>query len=177
MLANERRKLVLRGDLTFQEAEESDLDTILDIYNFYILTTTATFYHNQISKEELRGIVFIGHEKYQTYLIHCRSEMVGFCFLTQFRKKEAYDRTAEIGVYLKPEFTDKGMGSSVVTFLEDIARTKKIRVLLASISGENTPSMKLFQRMGYEKCAHYRKVGEKFGRFLDVVDYQKILGN
>jgi L-amino acid N-acyltransferase YncA len=30
--------------------------------------------------------------------------------------------------------------------------------------------------MGFEKCAHYKKAGEKFGRFLDVIDYQKMLG-
>jgi phosphinothricin acetyltransferase len=124
---------------------------------------------------ELRQIVFLNHEKYQTYLIHYRNEMVGFCFLTQFRKREAYDWTAEIGVYLKPEFTGRGLGGSIVTFLEDIARSKRIRVLLASISGENTSSIRLFERMGFEKCAHYREVGEKFGRLLDIVDYQKIL--
>ncbi|MBI2329156.1 MAG: N-acetyltransferase [Chloroflexi bacterium] len=126
-------------NLTFHKVEENDLETILDIYNFYI-------------------------------------ETAGFCFLTQYKKKEAYNRTAEIGVYLNPEFTGKGLGSSVVAFLEKVASSKQIRVVLASISGENTASIKLFQRMGFEKCAHYREVGEKFGRLLDVVDYQKILG-
>jgi L-amino acid N-acyltransferase YncA len=163
------------NNLTFQKAEECDLETILDIYNFYVLNTTATFYHSRISKEELRQFVFIGHEKYQTYLIHYCNEMVGFCFLTQYKKKEAYNRTAEIGVYLKPAFAGKGLGSSVVAFLEEIAGSKQIRVLSASISGENVASIKLFQRIGFEECAHYKEVGEKFGRSLDVVDYQKIL--
>jgi L-amino acid N-acyltransferase YncA len=31
--------------------------------------------------------------------------------------------------------------------------------------------------MGYEKCAHYKHVGEKFGRFVDVIDYEKILSD
>ncbi|MBI3931443.1 MAG: N-acetyltransferase [Chloroflexi bacterium] len=163
-------------NLTFHKVEENDLETILDIYNFYILTTTSNFYHSPISKEELRQLIFIGHEKYQTYLIRYYNETAGFCFLTQYKKKEAYNRTAEIGVYLNPEFTGKGLGSSVVAFLEKVASSKQIRVVLASISGENTASIKLFQRMGFEKCAHYREVGEKFGRLLDVVDYQKILG-
>jgi L-amino acid N-acyltransferase YncA len=162
-------------NITFLKAEEKDLKTILDLYNLYILTTTATFYHSPISKEELLQLIFIGHEKYQTYLIQYCNETVGFCFLTQYRKKEAYDQTAEIGVYLKPEFTGKGIGSAVVTFLEKVAGSKHFRVVLASISGENTASIKLFQRMGFEKCAHYREIGEKFGRFLDIIDYQKIL--
>jgi L-amino acid N-acyltransferase YncA len=162
-------------NLIFQIAGENDLDTILDIYNFYITTTTATFDLGQVSREVFCQRVFIGHDKYQTYLIYCNSEIAGFCFLTQFRKKKAYDRTAEIGLYLKPGFTGKGIGREAVAFMEKIAVTQQIKVLVASISAKNTASIKLCQKMGYEKCAHYKEVGEKFGRILDVVDYQKIL--
>jgi phosphinothricin acetyltransferase len=162
-------------NLTFQPAAENDLAAMLELYNFYIMNTTATFDHGKITPEEFRQRLFIGHEKYKTYLIRLGDDTVGFCFLTQYRKKAAYDRTAEIGLYLKPEFTGKGIGRLVVTFLEEIAVSKGIGVIIASISGENTASIKLFQKMGYEKCAHYKQVGEKFGRFVDVVDYEKIL--
>jgi len=162
-------------DLVFREARKSDLGAILDIYNFYIRTTTANFYCQAVSKEELRQIIFIGHQKYRTYVIYSAGKLAGFCFLTQYKKKQAYDRTAEIGVYIKPEFTGRGVGVTAVTFLEEEAASREMRVILASISSENTASMKLFEKMGYEKCAHYREVGEKFGRLLDVVDYQKIL--
>jgi phosphinothricin acetyltransferase len=162
-------------NLTFQPAAENDLAAMLELYNFYIMNTTATFDHGKITPEEFRQRLFIGHEKYKTYLIRLGDDTVGFCFLTQYRKKAAYDRTTEIGLYLKPEFTGKGIGRLAVTFLEEIAVSKGIGVIIASISGENTASIKLFQKMGYEKCAHYKQVGEKFGRFVDVVDYEKIL--
>jgi phosphinothricin acetyltransferase len=164
-------------NLIFHKAEEKDLESILELYNYYIVSTTAIFDQNKISREEFLQRIYVGHEKYQTYVIQYCNEPAGFCFLTQYRKKEAYDRTAEIGVYLKPEFIGKGIGSSVIAFLEKVANSKQIRVVLASISGENTASVKLFQRMGFEKCAHYREVAEKFGRFLDIVDYQKILSH
>ena len=162
-------------NLTFQPAAENDLAAMLELYNFYIMNTTATFDHGKITPEEFRQRLFIGHEKYKTYLIRLGDDTVGFCFLTQYRKKAAYDRTTEIGLYLKPEFTGKGIGRLAVTFLEEIAVSKGIGVIIASISGENTASIKLFQKMGYERCAHYRQVGEKFGRFIDVIDYEKIL--
>jgi L-amino acid N-acyltransferase YncA len=162
-------------NLIFQKAGEIDLDMILDIYNFYINTSTATFDLGEVSREVFCQRVFIGHDKYPTYLIYYFGEMIGFCYLTQFRKKKAYDRTAEAGLYLKPGFTAKGIGGEVVAFLEKVALTKQIRVLIASISAENAASIKLCQKMGYEKCAHYKEVGEKFGRILDVVEYQKIL--
>jgi L-amino acid N-acyltransferase YncA len=164
------------NDVTFKKAEKGDLDIILDIYNYYILNTTANFYRHPVSREEITQFILIGNEKYQTYLLHKKGEVAGFCFLTQYKKKDAYDHTAEIGVYLRPECVTRGLGSSAVAFLEEAASKKRIRVIVASISGENTGSMKLFEKMGYEKCAHYKEVGEKFGRLLDVVDYQKILG-
>jgi phosphinothricin acetyltransferase len=159
--------------LHFQQAAENDLDAIVEVYNYYIQTTTATFDIGKISREEFRQRIFLDDDKYQTYLLRYNDVPVGFCFLTQFKKKKAYDRTAEIGVYLKPEFTGRRIGCEVVTFLENIAKSKKFGVIVASISGENIASIKLFQKMGYEKCAHYKKVGEKFGRLLDVVDYQR----
>jgi phosphinothricin acetyltransferase len=162
-------------NLTFQPAAENDLAAMLELYNFYIINTTATFDHGQITPEEFRQRIFIGHEKYKTYIIRLGNDTVGFCFLTQYRKKAAYDRTAEIGLYLKPDFTGKNIGDDTVIFLEKVAISKGIRVIIASISGENTASIKLFQKMGYERCAHYRQVGEKFGRFIDVIDYEKIL--
>lgn len=162
--------------VTFEKAEEDDLETILDIYNFYVVTTTATFDHNPVSKDELRQRIFLDHEKYRTYLLQYCGETAGFCFLTQFKKKKGYERTAEIGLYLKPEFTSKGIGEQAIVFLEKIAVDRQIKVIIASICSENTASIKLVQRSGYEKCAHYKEVGEKFGRVLDVIDYEKILG-
>jgi L-amino acid N-acyltransferase YncA len=162
-------------NLTFQRAEETDLDTILSIYNYYIVTTTATFDYGPISEDEFRRRIFIDNGKYQTYLIRDHSDVAGFCFITQFRKKLAYDRTVEIGLYLKPEFTGKGIGRETITFLEKAAVDKQIKVIVASISGENIKSINLMLKMGYERCAQYKEVAEKFGRLLDVVDFQKIL--
>ena len=161
--------------LSFHEAEKKDLDKILDLYNFYISTTTVTFDWSPISEEQFRNRVFIGHDKYQTYIIHFLDEQIGFCFFKQYRNKEAYDHTAEIGIYLKPGYTGKGVGKETVIFLEQAAISKGIKVVIASISNENVTCIKLFEKMGYDRCAHYKQIGEKFGRFLDIVDFQKIL--
>ena len=60
--------------------------------------------------------------------------------------------------------------------LEKTAFKHGIKVLIGIISGDNQSSIKLFEKCGFEKCGHYKQVGEKFGKILDVVSYQKILG-
>lgn len=161
--------------LQYVEANEQDLESMLDLYNQYIETTSILFDHGPISLEEFSTRVYIRHNTYKTFLIKSDNEFYGFCFLTQFQKKIAYAKTAEVGIYLKPEFTRKGLGREILAYLEAIARKQHMEVLIASISGENVASLSLFRKLGYEQCAHYKRVAEKFGRKLDLVHFQKIL--
>lgn len=159
----------------FIEANETDLTSMLTIYNYYITNTTATFDLGPISMEEFKNRIFIKHSNYKTYLIYKENELLGFCFITQFRSKTAYDKTAEIGLYLKPEFTGKGLGAVTVNYLENAARQGHFETLIASISGENHSSIKLFEKLGYEKCAHYKRIAEKFNRKVDIIDFQRVI--
>ena len=162
-------------ELYYKEVLKDELNIILNIYNYYIENTTANYYHNSVPVEILKSHIFINHDKYKTYLVYYQNDLIGFCYITRFRKKEAYYRTAEIGIYLKPEFAGMKFGEQIIPYLEKNAKSNQIKVLIASISNENSASIKLIEKMGYTKCAHYKEVAEKFGRILDVVDYQKIL--
>lgn len=59
--------------------------------------------------------------------------------------------------------------------LIDECRQRGAHVLVACITGGNEASIKLHERMGFEQVSHFRQVGRKFGRWLDVVDLQLIL--
>jgi phosphinothricin acetyltransferase len=163
--------------ITFKEADLNDLNFVLDLYNYYILNTTATFDYEKITLEELQTRLSSNNKKYKTFLVCDKVDknIIGFCFLAQFRKKPAYDKSAEIGIYLKPEKTGQQLGHNIIEFLEEFAKENQIEVIVASISGENVNSIKLFNRMGYERCAHYKKIAVKFDRRLDLVHYEKIL--
>ena len=76
-------------------------------------------------------------------------------------------------LYLKPEFTNKGLGSIILKKMQDEAQAVGIHTLVAVISGDNDGSIALFERNGYEKCAHFKNLSEKFGRLLDIVCLQK----
>ena len=162
-------------EISFKNVEEKDLPFVLEIYNQYILTTTATFHLEPISMEKLRGFIYLNHPRYMAYMIYVQKELAGFCFLTQYKNLKAYDRTVEIGIYLKPEFIRQGLGTKAVQYLDKVARVNGFKIIIASISGENTASLKLFRNLGYEECGHFKQVGEKFGRVIDVIYFQKTL--
>jgi L-amino acid N-acyltransferase YncA len=164
------------GNYHCREMEERYLDAVHQIYTYYVLNTTATFHARPLTREEMREIVFFNSERYKTFVICAGDELCGYVLLTQHKKREAYDGTAEVTVYLQPELIGQGLGSMALRHIEAYARDQRLHVLVATITGENEKSIGLFAKNGYTQCAHYREVGQKFGRLLDVVAYQKILG-
>lgn len=158
------------------KAEKKHLKNILSIYNYYIENSTATYYTHPLSLKEMREKVFFENKKYGTFLvINKENEIVGYCVLGQYNKKEGYNNTAEISIYIKPDFTQQGLGETAMNFLEKHAKKHKIHVLIGAVTQENIASKKLFQKCGYKQCAHFQEVGFKFGKILDDVYFQKIL--
>ena len=157
------------------DIQDKDLKVVKDIYDYYILNSTATFHTEKISIRELKKMIPTGHPKYKSFLIVHNGITCGYCYISQYKKRQAYDRTAEITIYLKPEFTGKGIGEQTIKRLETVAKENDINVLIGVISGDNLQSTGLFEKCNYEKCAHFKKVGEKFNKIIDVIAYQKIL--
>ncbi len=164
------------AEYVFREMEERHLDAVLQIYSHYVLNTTATFHARQPTRDEMRPLVFFARERHRTFVILAGDEVCGYVLVAPHKPREAYDGTAEVSVYLRPAYVGKGLGSLALRHIEVFAGQQGLHVLVATITGENEKSISLFTRNGYEKCAHYREVGQKFGRRLDVVAYQKILG-
>ncbi len=162
-------------DIQLIDLKESDFNLVKEIYDYYILNSTATFHTDLISIEELKKVILTTHPKYRSFLIDYEGEICGYCYVSQYKSRQAYDRTAEITIYLKPAYSGKGIGKETMKLLEALARKSGISVLIGIITGENQASVRLFEKCGYEKCAHFKKVGKKFDRLLDVVAYQKII--
>lgn len=159
----------------FIPISESDLGIIKEIYDYYIIHTTVTFRTKTLSLEELERIYPVGDDKYQTFLIRKGEEVVGYCSYGPYKKHDAYKRTAEIAVYLKPDKILQGIGKQAISHIEKSARKNGIHVLLAFVTAENEISTRFIKKRGYETCAHYKHIGEKFNRLLDVAVYQKEL--
>jgi phosphinothricin acetyltransferase len=151
----------------------NDIGTILSIYNYYVKNSTATFHSIPLTPEELGEFIYISHPKYPSFMIMEKNEPAGYCFLTQYKKRQAYDRSAELSIYLKPGFTGIGIGSTALYHLEAAAKASGIRVLVGTICGENSASIRLMEKAGFSRCACLKNIGEKFGKVMDVVMYQK----
>ena len=163
------------GAVRFDPLAEADLSAMLDIYNYYVLQTTATFHEQAQDLAGMRSIACHADPRYRTWVIRRQENIVGYVLLTQFKSRSAYAATAEVTVYLQPDQTGQGIGRLAIGHVETAAREIGFHALVAGITGTNTASLGLFAACGYEKVAHYREVGRKFGAWLDVVYYEKII--
>ncbi|MDN4619973.1 GNAT family N-acetyltransferase [Paenibacillus sp. PsM32] len=173
----------------FEPIEEQHLPEVLSIYNHYVEHTTVSFHTETLSLEQMRVQIMNVPTHYKSYVIIdepssdtesasslSSSGIAGYILMTQHKNKQAYDVTAEVTVYLKPGQTGRGLGGKSLSFLEQAGIDSGFHVLIATVCTENVNSIALFERYGYEKCAHFREVGYKFGRRLDIASYQKIIG-
>ncbi|WP_245976130.1 GNAT family N-acetyltransferase [Paenibacillus prosopidis] len=166
----------MKSNIIFEGIQEKHLSKIRDIYNYYVLNTTISFHTEALTINEIRASVMNQNAKYKSYVIVEEELIKGYILITQHKNKQAYDVTAEVTIYLDPNHLGEGIGSAAIPFVEEAGRNHGFHVLIATICTENERSARLFERHGYIKCAHFKEIGFKFGRRLDIVSYQKIIG-
>src|SRR5215469_5254412 len=162
----------MKTSLQIRPATESDLVAINDIYNHYVLHSTCTYQEEPELIEDRRRWFSHHGEKHPVIVAVTEGRVAGWGSLSAFHARSAYRHTVENSIYVHHEQHRRGIGSLL---LEDlIARCRNLghRVIIAGIDGEQAASVALHTKFGFEKVGHLKKVGFKFGRWLDVIYMQ-----
>ena len=103
------------------------------------------------------------------------SVFLGFASCGSYRPHQGYRHSAEHSVYVVPGARRQGVGGALLVRLEDECRARGIHTLIGVIDSENLPSIGLHRKYGYVHAGTVREAGRKFGRWLTIEYYQKIL--
>jgi phosphinothricin acetyltransferase len=154
---------------TVRAAREEDLAGIFEIYREQVLHGTATF-DTEPKSEEGQRAWFGAHDrgKHPIIVAEDGGKVAGWARLYPWSDRCAYARSAENSVYVRKEFRGRGVGTQLLAALIEEARRVGISVLLARIAEGNPASIALHRSQGFERIGTMRRVGEKFGRVLDV---------
>jgi phosphinothricin acetyltransferase len=145
------------------------------IYAHHVLHGTGTFEEAPPSLEELtlrhQAITSAG----QPWFVACDgAEVLGYAYYGPFRARAAYRFTAEDSVYVHPAAQGRGVGRALLTALLTHAQEAGKTQMLALIGDSgNAGSIGLHKALGFTDAGIMRRVGCKFGRWLDVVVLQK----
>jgi L-amino acid N-acyltransferase YncA len=166
-----------RGDgypIAIRPAVKSDIKVINDIYNHYVLHSTCTY---QEEPEPLKGRHnwFAHHgSKHPITVAVEKNRVVGWGSLSAYHARSAYRRTVENSVYVHHEHHRRGIGSLLLEDLIVRARKAGHRAIIAAIDADQPTSVALHSKFDFKKVGHFKQVGFKFGRWLDVV-YMELL--
>jgi L-amino acid N-acyltransferase len=162
--------------VTIRLALETDLPLMLDIYNDVIVHTTAV-YDYEPHTLEMRKAWYAAKVKdnFPVFVAEEEGILLGFSSFGPFRAWAAYQFTVENSVYVAQGQRGKGIGRLLLAPLIDAARQRKLHALIAGIDATNEASLHLHRSFGFTEVAHFREVGYKFGRWLDLIFLELIL--
>ena len=154
--------------MIIRKVEVGDTAQITEIYNFYILNTHHSFEIERVVLEEMKRRIIEISENYPFLIAEENREVLGYAFATCFKPRSAYKNSAEVSVYVKKDLKQEGIGTKLYERLFKELSKMKVHAIIAGISLPNKGSVKLHERFGMEKVAHFREVGFKLGRWIDV---------
>jgi len=165
----------MRDDIIMRPAVPADLAEVNAIYNYYVAHSTCVWETKACSEAERKGWYEEHGDAMPVLVAECSERVVGWGALSSFRTAYTSAGTLEDSIYVQHDFLRQGIGSRLLTELIGAARRKGLRSLLANISADQNPSIRLHEKFGFREVAHLRQVGYKFNQWFDAVYLQLLL--
>ncbi|MBC7689165.1 MAG: N-acetyltransferase [Aquabacterium sp.] len=155
--------------ISVRHATENDIPAMLEIYNEIILNTTAVW-HNEPHTLQMRQEWFALKQEqgYPVFVAEQNSVLTGFSTIGPFRPWVGYRFTVENSVYVSAENRGQGIAKLLIPPVIEAARQLKLHAIVAGIEATNEASIALHNKFGFIEVAHFKEVGFKFNRWMDL---------
>jgi L-amino acid N-acyltransferase YncA len=164
------------SDESIRSATLDDAEQIAEIYNHYVLTSTITFEEEPVPVAEMARRVADIQASSLPWLVATRDgEITGFAYASKWKTRAAYRFSTEVTVYVRAGLGRSGTGSRLYARLFAALKAGGTHAVIGGVALPNEASLRLHQKFGFEKVAHFREVGFKFDRWIDVTYWQLIL--
>ena len=163
--------------IIIRPAQTEDSSAISIIYNEYIANTVVTFEEELITATdiELRISQITSDNLPWLVAVDESDNVLGYAYASKWHGRFSYRFSVEVTVYLSPSHTSKGLGTKLYDELFTELKRNKIHCIIGCITLPNEASIALHEKFSMEKVAHFKEVGLKFDRWLDVGYWQTIL--
>ncbi|WP_010180650.1 arsinothricin resistance N-acetyltransferase ArsN1 family B [Aquimarina agarilytica] len=160
-----------------RNATLEDAFELAEIYNYYILNSTITFEETRIDAEEMKSRMESIIEEFPWLVYESNGQIIGYAYASKWKGRCAYKHSVESTVYLKNGEEAKGVGTLLYTEL--IKRLSKIQIhaIIGGIALPNKASISLHKKLGFQQVAHFKEVGYKFEKWIDVTYWELLINN
>ncbi|MBD2676669.1 MULTISPECIES: GNAT family N-acetyltransferase [Nostoc] len=156
--------------MMIRHAIETDLATIVEIYNAAIPSRMATADLEQVSVESRLAWFRARSPSHRPlWVIEVEGVIAGWLSFQSFYGRPAYNTTAEISIYIAPAFHRRGLGKQLLAQAIQESYRLGLKNLVCFIFAHNQPSLNLFATFGFQQWGYLPKVGELDGVERDLV--------
>ncbi len=154
----------------YRLAEAADLPQIVAIYNSTVASRQVTADTEPVSVES-RQAWFAAHQRPDRplWVVEQAGAIVGWLSFSSFYGRPAYQSTAEISIYLAESVRGQGLGLFLLQSAINYAPSIALHTLLGFVFGHNTPSVRLFERVGFATWGHLPGVAQLDGIERDLL--------
>jgi L-amino acid N-acyltransferase YncA len=157
-------------------AESADASEIARIYNHYIAHTAITFETELVDAAEIQRRLDRTSRAALPWLVAESAHGIeGYAYASSWKDRHAYRFSAETTVYVDSVHTGRGIGTLLYDALLTNIRGRTIHSLIGGIALPNEASVRLHERFGFRNVAHFKEVGFKQDRWIDVGYWQLLL--
>lgn len=162
-------------------ARPGDAAAIRDIYNLQVTTSTNVFdlVPRTLSQQEAWLEAHAGAHPCVVSVARSATEgveeVIGFGSLSPYRSRPAYSTSVEDSVYVHHQHHGRGIGRAILQELVSLGTRHGFHVVIGRIVGHNQASIALHRSVGFEQIGVELEIGRKFGTWLDVVMFERIL--
>jgi phosphinothricin acetyltransferase len=164
--------------VTIRAATEADADAICVIHNQGIVDRTATLDTALHTPSERRHWLAQREARHPVFVAHAGAAdgpIIGWGSLNGFNPRECYDSVADFSVYVERNWRGKGVGTTLLDHLIDLARTLGYHKMVLAALAYNAAGVALYTHAGFSVVGIYREQGQLDGRWVDVLIMEKLL--
>jgi L-amino acid N-acyltransferase YncA len=157
--------------MIIRDAVEADLPAIVEIYNCTITHRTITADLEPVSVES-RLDWFHNHtpDRRPLWVMERAGAIAGWLgFQSFYSARPAYHATAELSIYVSPQFRRQGIGRTLLKQAIAQSPTLGIKTLVGAIFATNQPSLQLFAEFGFEQWGCFPQIAEFDQHTCDLV--------
>lgn len=154
-----------------RDAIPADLAAIVAIYNAAVPSRLATADLEPISVDS-RRFWFYEHkpDSRPIWVVEVDGTPVGWLSFQSFFGRPAYHKTAEISIYVAPAYHRCGVGRQLLSHAIRQSPSLEIKTLVSFIFAHNKPSLKLFEKFGFQHWGYLPTVAE-----LDAIERDLVI--
>ncbi|MCC6726256.1 MAG: N-acetyltransferase [Saprospiraceae bacterium] len=153
-------------------AETEDCQSILAIYQYYVLNTAITFEYDVPSVEEMLNRMRNIQTKYPYLIAEFDGNIVAYAYASDFRHRAAYQWSPESTVYIHKDCTGKGIGKMIYKQLFDILKLQGFLNVFGCVALPNPASVALHLKMGFTDVGSFQNIGYKHGQWHSTQWFQ-----